>query len=336
MKKIFISLILFIFVISIGVYVVFVMKGKEMLEQKFSEALNREVAIESMWWIPPMGLKINQLTVEGFTPAKEIDLQIGMLTFLKEDFSFHSLTLVEPAFVIERTKEGAVLLRDLSSAGESSEALKISGNKVQDQSSVSSADSIVKKPNDVLPEDYRHKAHIHFQQIIIQRGKAVVRNNYVDEEQGLINIKEASLQDVDVRLTNISFPMRSQQTGFTFHAQISVVDTPFESHQIQGDGWVDFVGKDMDGTLKVIDADQKQSLVAHGVSKNNDMTVNGDVKMGHFLKGLQGQDGEGAPPILSGVLSSMGVEIGAKFSFKTAMDDFKLSNVAFSGNLATK
>jgi len=68
------------------------------------------------------------------------------------------------------------------------------------------------------------------------------------------------------------------------------------------------------------------------------MQVAGEVKFQSILMGMKKTDTEASAvnDLLSSVLSSSGVEIGAKFSFNSKMDNFRPEKVSFSGNVVTR
>ena len=61
--------------------------------------------------------------------------------------------------------------------------------------------------------------------------------------------------------------------------------------------------------------------------------------MQNLLSGVDQQvssDKSAVNDLVLNALSSAGVEIGAKFAFKTEMDNFRVGQVSFSGNVVTK
>ncbi len=95
----------------------------------------------------------------------------------------------------------------------------------------------------------------------------------------------------------------------------------------------------MDGQLRILEKSGRAGLNARLVSKNNLMRVKGDLQLSRFLTSVkketsrESKKSESVDKIIFGALSSLNVDIGAKFSFETKMDDFRLSKVAFSGNV---
>ena len=141
------------------------------------------------------------------------------------------------------------------------------------------------------------------------------------------------VEDIRLEAGNILIPLASVHTDFKFWGRLAQEKNPLSGSRVESSGWVDWAKKDMEGTLQVVDPGGHAGLTARAVSKNNDMTVNGDLKMTSLPSVTRSTDATAINELISGVLSSAGVEIGAKFSFKTKMDDLQISNIAFSGKV---
>ncbi len=148
------------------------------------------------------------------------------------------------------------------------------------------------------------------------------------------------VEDIRLEAGDISIPLAAVHTNFKFWGRLAQEKNPLSGSRVESSGWVDWVKKDMEGTLRVVDPSGHAGLTAQAVAKNNDMTVTGDLKMTGLpvrQAGLpsvaRSTDAMAINELISGVLSAAGVEIGAKFSFKTKMDDLQIGNIAFSGKV---
>lgn len=155
------------------------------------------------------------------------------------------------------------------------------------------------------------------------------------------------VEDIRLEAGDILIPPASVHTSFKFWGRLvmpfispvggdALENNPLNGSRVESSGWVDWVNKDLEGTLEVVEPGGRAGLTAKAVSKNNDMTVTGDLKMSSLPPGLTQKAGDKASAVsdvIFGALSSMGVEVGAQFSFKTRMDDLQISNVAFSGKV---
>ena len=141
------------------------------------------------------------------------------------------------------------------------------------------------------------------------------------------------VENIRLEAGDILIPLASAHTNFKFRGRLAQEKNPLSGSRVESSGWVDWVRKDMEGTLQVVDPSGHAGLTAQAVSQNNDMTVTGDLKMTSLPSVAQSTDAAAVNELISGVLSAAGVEIGAKFSFKTRMDDLQISNIAFSGKV---
>lgn len=158
------------------------------------------------------------------------------------------------------------------------------------------------------------------------------------------------VEDIRLEAGDILIPPASVHTNFKFWGRLvqpagsppqgtsglREEKNPLSGSRVESSGWVDWVKKDLEGTLQVVEPGGRAGLTARAVSQNNDMTVTGDLKMNSLPPGLTQKAGDKASAVsdvIFGALSSMGVEVGAQFSFKTRMDDLQISNVAFSGKV---
>ena len=141
------------------------------------------------------------------------------------------------------------------------------------------------------------------------------------------------VEDIHLEAGDILIPLSSVHTNFKFFGRLAQEKNPLSGSRVESSGWVDWAKKDMEGALQVVDPGGHAGLTAQAVSKNNDMTVTGDLKMTSLPSVAQSTDATAVNELISGVLSAAGVEIGARFSFKTKMDDLQISNIAFSGKV---
>lgn len=154
--------------------------------------------------------------------------------------------------------------------------------------------------------------------------------NYIGRGENPLRFR---VENIRLEAGDILIPLASVHTNFKFLGRLAQEKNPLSGSRVESSGWVDWVKKDMEGTLRVVEPGGHAGLTAQAVSKNNDMTVTGDLKMTSLPSVAQSRDAAAVNELISGVLSAAGVEIGAQFSFKTKMDDLQISNVAFSGKV---
>ncbi len=173
---------------------------------------------------------------------------------------------------------------------------------------------------------------VEIQQLIVKNG----RFHYAQELNGGDFFFQ--LEEIYLEAENLALPLEPMRTPFHFWGRFVKEGNPLSGSKVEGSGWADFFAKDMEGKLQIVGVDGRASLTADVAAQNNDMTVKGDLKVSGLSLGAGKDSVAGTSTVgnlISGVLSSMGVEIGAKFSFKTKMDDFQINDISFSGNVAT-
>lgn len=143
------------------------------------------------------------------------------------------------------------------------------------------------------------------------------------------------VEDIAVDARDILVPMDSIQTAFHLTGRLAKFKNPLSGSRVEGSGWVNLGKKDMDAVVDVIDADGRAGLTAHAVSKNNTMDVTGNVKLNAASAAPASKEGSSVNDLIFGAMASMGVQFGAEFAFQTKMDDFKISNLSFTGSVAT-
>ena len=111
------------------------------------------------------------------------------------------------------------------------------------------------------------------------------------------------VENIHLEAGDILIPIAPVHTNFKFRGRLAQEKNPLSGSRVESSGWVDWVKKDMEGTLQVVDPSGRAGLTAQAAAKNNDMTVTGDLKMA-------------------------GLPLAAP-----SKDDLQISNVAFSGKV---
>jgi hypothetical protein len=109
----------------------------------------------------------------------------------------------------------------------------------------------------------------------------------------------------------------------------------FPRTRISGKGWVDLRQKDMDGNVALVSPEHGPLLEARIISEDNQAKVEGELNSGDLLqKPRDTKQSQGKMENLAmKALSALGVHIGLRFRFETALDDFRIKNVIFSGQV---
>ena len=166
---------------------------------------------------------------------------------------------------------------------------------------------------------------IDYLEVINGRVKIIDQPHNSTIEVGQINLKAMML----------TLPPKNMKTRFDFSAMVLSENAPFAGQRAEAKGMANFVGLNMDASLKVGDSSGNSSFAAHFKSTNNDMLVKGTINVGRFVSGIRtkGTNESSLEGFLANALESSGVEIGVKFTCQTKMNDFNCDKIGMSGNV---
>lgn len=316
-KKIFITLLLvvFSFFICSAIYIRF--QGKTLLKQALKQTFP-SVTIQDISYHFPFSFQIQNLRVKDVFQSERVDVQFDLGSILSREINIASLHLYKP--VLNIIKEKYLVKGDRGR-----------GNK---------GDAFFKKGSFAAPEALQNNQQ--------EESFFSLAVDHLTASQAEIHYQEHleddkfsfGLTNVQLNVRNLSFPLKPESTEFQVVGQLSKPGNPLNGSQVKADGWVNIVKRDMKVSFEVVEETGFVALKAEAVSENNDMFVQGDATFKNFFSELQDQNGEKEDALIldvvSGILSSLGVEIGTKFSFRTKMDDFQIRNISLAGNISAQ
>ena len=134
---------------------------------------------------------------------------------------------------------------------------------------------------------------------------------------------------------DVSLPRIDRNISFTLSGILHDVREELEGGHILSEGWINWENRSSDLNLSVTSTEKKNVLSARLKSKDNDLTVEGKIVLNNFGIKIKNKDGDNKviKNILSGVLSKVGIDVNASFSFDTQLDDFQITNVSFKGGI---
>jgi hypothetical protein len=140
---------------------------------------------------------------------------------------------------------------------------------------------------------------------------------------------------ISLKARNIAYPLKKGPITFSFSGALDKVADSFPRTRISGKGWVDLRQKDMDGNVALVSPEHGPLLEARIISEDNQAKVEGELNSGDLLqKPRDTKQSQGKMENLAmKALSALGVHIGLRFRFETALDDFRIKNVIFSGQV---
>ena len=327
-KRLFLSLLLILTVTFLFINLFLFFKGKEILTRHISQATHHDIALKKIWFRFPFNLYIEGLTIDGVSPARQVVIKLGFSNIFKSEFLIQYLGLKQSVISLKRNEAGKVVLEGLRSM-DSAQIVNLEPQPVQ------AAGMPPGHHEDSLKKN--------------QPGKLLIR--HIEFEDARLEFHEASqpqandtlavgdiiLNNIHMSIQNVTVPLESKIMRYALKGTLSIPHLKVEGKSVNSKGWLNLLKKDMEADLSVSESDQSASLTTHLVSQDNRMHVAGNIKVNNFLKDFsKNNSSESLDSMIFGALSSMGVEVGVDFAFDTAMDEFKLTNVSFSGNVVTK
>jgi len=328
LKRLFIVVIIFLilFIVSVSVYVN--MNGKSIIEKALQNALDRDVVIEKVSYSFPMKLRAQNVHIshrikgKKFFEVQSIVAQLSMDTIFRRQFVLNSVELIKPVIMIEKIAGSS----DNSSQPKRQYGV-VAPLKQPDPASVNNVSDSERDRN----EDRQTKISI--KRLVLKQGLFRYKNSSIDKDFSF------TLEDVTLKSENLAFPFQPGQTYFNISGRLVKEGNPLSGSSVEGHGWVDIVQRNLEAKVEILEADGSVGMTAEAVSKNNDMEVKGEINFKNIWMGADKGDSSEASAVndlISSALYSAGVEIGAKFSFRTKMDDFRPQRVSFSGNVVTR
>lgn len=319
-KAIVVIVLLFIVfsLISISFYLKY--HGKYLLEDFLKISLDRNVAVGDLSIHFPLGVSIHDLKVSGSKisegknafEVKKINVKFELMDILKKKIIIKEIVLVNPYIFIDKP------VKKIIKESYPANSVVVEGQGSEEKAVIGSEEKKVAKPMEVYVE-----------QMFVRKGIV----EYIDSVSG--NNISFTLKDFDLTLGELYIPFRSSKVSFDFRAIVAKANGPLLGSKAKGKGWIDIAKKDMEANLELLESDGQAGLTANFVSKNNDMSVQGDINVENFSLDFDKNDpgkNNVSDKVFASILS-MGVEVGAHYSFKTKMDDFRVGNITLTGKV---
>jgi len=321
LHKIFVYIFVVIAVIFFGLYLFVQLQGKTILKARLEEAFNRNVEVGNVRFIFPLGVRVDDLNVEGLVQAKEARVQAGLPIFLKRGYIVSSLTLIEPFVALKRTEDEKITLAD--SEGDRSSSEKKTAQKKKELSKELSVDkkSVESNEKDCIGIVVDH--------LSIQNGTVQFLDPSLDDS-------EIILKEISLKAQSVAYPPKPLKTKYNFSGTIFNENKPFSGCQVQSKGWINFSSKDMDSDLKIIEPSGVVDLSADLKAVQNDLTVAGKVNLKSMVLNKKEEEDSKSfslDNLLMVALKSSDIKINVDFAIKTKLDAFQLGSISFSGQV---
>jgi len=292
--------------------------GKDLLQNKLTETFQRKIEVGSLYYRFPFGCAAYNIRVENLGQVRKIKALFSLGSLFKKEVEVNYLSFTNPLIVVKKKK----ILSDEQELPQTGE------NFVHPKSPQGTTDTDGFL-NAIMPQD----VSIRIKNLFIYDG-SIHFKGYAQSGSSF------QLDEVYLKAGNIFLPLKNVFTTYELHAQVSAGNTKISASNLESRGWVNLQKKDLENTLEIIDAEGNAGLKASMIANNNDMTVEGEVRAQDLLLALQGQEeastSMSANELIFSALNSLGLDMEARFSFETKMDDFKIENIAFSGDFITQ
>ena len=321
----FLKKILLFFIVLFVLFVVaasFYIKryGKAMIEEAVGASLKKKFSMANIRYQFPMGFAAEDVDLEKIFRAKNISAQFSLAAIFSRRLDIVYVILKNPVIRVERSTLAPPSERTPSEGTPSAGAPPAEGQP----------ESL---PGE-KPAGKKFEVFIH--RLFVQNGQV----QYSLESPG--QKYEFALRDLQLKAQQIALPLASIKSNFVLTGRIDKNVTPFAQGQLEASGWFNWPRRDLQAKVKITQPDGNVGLRADAISKNNIMSVNGEINVQNFIAQAvrearpKTEASSSINDLIADSLSSMGVRIGAQFSFQTKMDDFQLNAVSFSGNVSGK
>ena len=370
MKKIvkfFLIIVLFLIVVFIGACIFVGLKGKDIATAKLEEILNTNVEIGSVNVSFPLDLKINSLDIENLLKVDEIHISFGVIDLLKRDIELPGLRLLRPQLIVRRTAAGINLLganlHNHSFCEHANRFTPLGTNfltgsvqVVRERSFLTgfTGRNLVFAATEEITTNIQEAAplSIMINKLVVKDGKIKFIDETLEPEAFQIGIT-----NINIKAYRISFPPKpsSMRVDLTADIVTGAGDVPHST--IKGEGWIDFVRKDMQGNIEIVNLDgiyfhpyyQKTlsrklksanvNLRSDLTAKSNDLTADCHLE----IKDLLFEETETVDlkdfkilDIIGGSLAQKSRDIKLNFVIKTKLDNPKIDSAQIRGIVLDK
>jgi len=276
------------------------MYGRDFLRKALISSLQRQVEFDRLSYHFPLGIKAENFRIENEIFVKELIVQFNLESLLKRHIILSDVTLYQPLIKITQGFKAKSDFNENGGQSQNSQDIKI-----------------------------KEKPQININKISIIDGKI----QYIKSLDH--NARHYLFHDVKLTARSVVLPLISQKTTFHVHAFLAGDGQLFSGSGLEGHGWIDFVQKNMQVDVRINQKERNIILLASLISHDNEMLVEGEIKV-HNVRLNKSKikiaqiDSEEIFPMIH-----KGVDVVSKFSFRTKMDDFQLTQIAFKGSVET-
>ncbi len=230
--KILFTIIIAMLVLYGAAHVFIMLKGKALLVRKLEEFSHKKVSVDYLNVLPPLNLEISNLNIEGLATVERLSISPSILYLLTGNIALNKIVIVKPQVTYQRIP---VAKPELSTAQPPEEAV------VATPVSTPAAMPVIKEE--------RRPFRLTIKRLKIKEGKI----NFIDKAIASEALK-ITVKDINFNLSNLHLFPFSGITNFELEGKIPWRQGK-EEGKISAEGWLNFLKKDMQATLKIEDID---------------------------------------------------------------------------------
>jgi len=295
--------LLFILLIVFGFLIYYFQHHeKELFLTALRSSLDQNISASDVDYDFPFGFSLDDFQIEGLIQAEKLTAQLDLSSLREKKLIIRELVLQKPAITWRMIRQSA------------------SGTTA----------ATPPETETPLPSSGPAEARLMIKKLQLVNGSLFVVNKNADQ------IFSFQLDNMQSQIDQLSFPLQAITTSFRLTGKLIKEGLPLSGSVVKANGWINIIQKDLEVNLLILENDGQAGLSAHAIAENNDMEVKGKIKtMNLFTNSSEKPLESAVDNIVFNTLSSIGVEIGANFSFNTKMDNFSIGQITFSGNVST-
>lgn len=299
--------------------------AKEHVKGFISRSLKKEVEFSRIVYRFPLEFQVYDVVIDKFLVMEGMSVRFSKNFLVEKDIHIAKMLFVKPQLDLNAFPLNSDVLEPLTLSDVSSPEEIVVSPAIPEKESVDVQGlSLGQTPSVKEGTQYNIKVS----NLIISNGHLSYPYTFSGKEV-LLNVEGLRIQVKDLCYPLVKGPMDVQ-----FNGMLTKVSDSFPGGIVSGDGWVDILNQDLDGRLCLRNQEQGELLSAHIVSEKNNVSVTGEINSRDLIKKRKSQENQSSVEDMAvKALSFLGVDIGIIFSFETKLDDFRITNVSFSGRV---
>jgi hypothetical protein len=318
-RKIILGLFVFFTLACLGLYIFIQIEGKVILQSRLRALIRDDVTVGDVRFIFPFGLRVDGLKIPGVLEAAEVRGQIGFATLIEPRVVISHLIFVDPVLYLRRTRDSRIRPGEIDDPVDTADKPKVSVEPALP--GPASAPTTARGP--------KRPRTLWVDWLEVKNGQLIFRDFSRDRDLRIM------LNALKLKAQNFRYPLAPGDMKYLISGIWQTEDFPFSGSSFEANGTVDFIDRDMDSSLKVVEPNGRTALRARLVSKHNDLTVTGtmDIRNLTLVKTKKKEGTFSVDDFIMGALQSSGIEIEANFAIRSKMDNFQPDSISFSGDV---